>query len=461
MDAMDGMWTLPPEIKRYIEALEKEIQQLKKENQELREENRRLRQLVKQLQSQFENLEDNRSDSSFVKSDTKKRRKKPGQKPGHEGCSRSVPDHVDEEAELLLEYCPVCGEKLSGTQETCSHYVEDIKMPRAWVKRYIIHRRYCRRCKKLVSPQPLDVLPNCRFGLCLMLLVCFQKYGLHLPFNKIAFELETYFGIMVSQGELCMIVQRMAGLFGPRFEELKQKMRHLRVKYVDETGWRINGRNHWLWAFIAEQEAIALYMIDKSRGSKVPRRVLGRRHDGITVNDFYSAYNKFGGKQQKSWVHLLRETSKLSKKKNTNDEMKQFHKRIKRLYHDAVRFKEKKPPPEEVERGMKRFLRRLDKICKTCYTDEDCQRLAKRLKKHRESMFRFLMVEELRPDNNIAEQGIRPNVVMRKISGGNRSQNGARTHEVMMSIVETYKRRDQNFFEEGMSYLQSQLQMAK
>ena len=76
-------------------------------------------------------------------------------------------------------------------------------------------------------------------------------------------------------------------------------------------------------------------------------------------------------------------------------------------------------------------------------------------------MFRFLTVEELRPDNNIAEQGIRPNVVIRKISGGNRSKNGAKAHEVMMTIVETYMRRDQNFFEEGMTYIQSQLQMAK
>ncbi len=458
---MDGMWTLPPEIKRYIEALEQEIRQLKKENQELRDENRRLQQLVKQLQSQFENLEDYRSELSFVKSDTKKRKKRPGQKSGHKGYSRPIPDHVDEEEELLLEYCPVCGEKLSGTQEMCSHYVEDIKMPRAWVKRYIIHRRYCRRCKKLVSPQPLDVLPNCRFSLRLMLLVCFQKYGLHLPFNKIAFELETYFGITVSQGELCMIVQKIAELFGQQFEELKGEMRKLKVKYVDETGWRINGQNHWLWAFIAEQEAIALYKIDKSRGSKVPQKVLGKQHDGITVNDFYSAYNKFGGKQQKSWVHLLRETSKLSKKKNTSEEMKQFHKQIKRLYRDAVRFKEKKPPPDEIEQGMKRFLRRLDNIGKMSYTDGNCQRLAKRLKKHRNSMFRFLTLEELRPDNNIAEQGIRPNVVIRKISGGNRSKNGARAHEVMMSVVETYKRRDQNFLEEGMAYIQNQLQMAK
>ena len=448
---MDGMNNWPEEAIQYIRQLEREIKDLK-------EENRQLKRLVKELQSRLENKA---SGPSFVRPDKKKRRgKRLGGKPGHKGYSRPIPDHVDEEVDLSFEHCPDCGKKLSKTQDTFSHYVEDIKMPRAYVKKYNIHRRYCSRCKKMVSPQPLDVLPKCRFGLRLMLLVCFQKYGLHLPFNKIAFELETYFDITVSDSELCLMVQKIAELFGPRFGELKREMQHLKVKYVDETGWRINGENHWLWAFIAEKEAIALYKIDKSRGSKVPRKVLGKRHDGITVSDFFSAYNRFGGKQQKSWVHLLRETSKLSKKKSTSEEMKQFHKRIKRLYRDAVRFKEKKPPPEEVEHGMKRFLRRLDKISKKSYSDEDCQRLAKRLKKHRENMFRFLTVEELRPDNNTAEQGIRPNVVIRKISGGNRSQKGAHAHEVMMSMIETYKRRDQNFFEEGISYIQDQLRMA-
>lgn len=452
---MDGMENLPEQVRQYIQQLEKEIK-------ELREENRQLKQLVKELQSRLEKLENKFSDPpSFVKPDKKKRGKKLGQKSGHKGYSRPIPDHVDEEVDLSFERCPDCGALLSDTQDTFSHYVEDIKMPRAYVKKYNIHRRYCCRCKKLVSPKPMDVLPKCRFGLRLMLLVCFQKYGLHLPFNKIAFELETYFGIKVSDGELCLMVQKIADLFGPRFEELKREMRQLKVKYVDETGWRVNGRNHWLWAFISEKEAIALYKIDRSRGSKVPRKVLGKKHDGITVSDFFSAYDKFGGKQQKSWVHLLRETSTLADKKNASEEMKCFHKRIKRLYHDAVKLKEKEPPPEEVERRMKRFLRRLDEISKNNYMDEDCQRLAKRLKKHRESMFRFLTVKELRPDNNMAEQGIRPNVVMRKISGGNRSENGARAHEVMMSMVETYKRRDQNFLEEGMSYIQDRLRMAK
>lgn len=249
-------------------------QRLEMKIKKLEEENKQLKLLIKKLQSRLKKFEEKTQDiPSFVKPDKRKKRKKPGQKPGHEGHSRPIPDHVDEEVDLGFERCPDCGALLSDTQDTFSHYVEDIKMPRAYVKKYNIHRS--KVCKKMVSPQPVDVLPRCRFDLCLMLLVCFQKHGVHLPFNKIAFELETYFGIKVSEGELCLIVQKIAELFGSQFEALKQEMRKLKVKYVDETGWRINGQNHWLWAFIAEKEKIALYKIDRSRGSKVPLEGVG------------------------------------------------------------------------------------------------------------------------------------------------------------------------------------------
>ena len=42
------------------------------------------------------------------------------------------------------------------------------------------------------------------------------------------------------------------------------------VMHADETGWRINGQTHWLWAFSTQY---ATYdMIDKSRASPVVLR---------------------------------------------------------------------------------------------------------------------------------------------------------------------------------------------
>lgn len=178
---------------------------------------------------------------------------------------------------------------------------------------------------------------------------------------------------------------------------------------------------------------------------------------GVVETDFYPSYDSLRYEQQKCWGHLLRETSKLAKKDGTGHEAKGMHKKLKRLSRDAKKFKESNPSDNEKEHALMRFLKRLDAITCRNYNDEDCQRIAKRLLKNRENMFRFIEIDDVEPDNNRAERGIRPNVVVEKISGGNRSENGARAHEVMMSIIETYKLQGLNFFEEGITYLQNQL----
>ena len=84
-----------------------------------------------------------------------------------------------------------------------------------------------------------------------------------------------------------------------------QAIRSSAYVHVDETGWKINGTKHWLWAFANKK--LAFYKIDRSRGSKVPIGLLGNPFPGILISDFYSAYNKMNCRQQKCLVHLLRE----------------------------------------------------------------------------------------------------------------------------------------------------------
>ncbi|MBI3815192.1 MAG: transposase, partial [Nitrospinae bacterium] len=57
--------------------------------------------------------------------------------------------------------------------------------------------------------------------------------------------------------------------------------------------------------------------------------------------------------------------------------------------------------------------------------------------------------------NNLAERGIRPMVVIRKISGGNRSQEGAKTHSVNMSILQTIRFQQQPIISTLKNYLSS------
>jgi transposase len=80
---------------------------------------------------------------------------------------------------------------------------------------------------------------------------------------------------------------------------------------------------------------------------------------------------------------------------------------------------------------------RLADIFGASYRDKDCDRLAKRMAKHSEELFVFLLHNEVPADNNRAERQIRFAVVMRKNSYGNRSKRGAQAQAILMSIFRT------------------------
>lgn len=73
--------------------------------------------------------------------------------------------------------------------------------------------------------------------------------------------------------------------------------------------------------------------------------------------------------------------------------------------------------------------------------------MAKRLLRHEDELFQFVLIAGLSADNNLAERSIRPLVVIRKISGGSRSAEGTKTRMALASLFETWQARGLNPFE--------------
>jgi transposase len=82
----------------------------------------------------------------------------------------------------------------------------------------------------------------------------------------------------------------------------------------------------------------------------------------------------------------------------------------------------------------------LDRLLAGTYTDPDNARLAKLLRKHRDSVLRFLDHDAVDATNNLAEREGRPAVIARKLSAGNRTEEGAEAHAVLASVFRTYRR---------------------
>lgn len=418
---------------------------------ELEDENEKLRKRLERLESK----QTEREPPSFVRPDKRTKSHKLGRPEGHEGVSRPLPDHIDEETNHNLNCCPDCGSKLGKQLEQRTRFVEDIILKQNYkVTKHNIPRHWCCVCKKIVEPRIIDALPNFRFGLNLMLFVCFQHFGLALTNNKIKLELETYFGIKVSIGEISQIITKTGEMFGPKFEELKQRIRKTSSHHEDETGWRKKGKNHWLWAFISDE--LAIFKIARSRSHEVPLKIIGEDYSGNITSDSLCAYNVLAKKtkctQQKCWVHILRNSKRLAKAHN---EGKSIHRKLKDIFKKAKEYE-----TEERCDKVPELIARIQKLATRRYEHSEARKFLNSLAvRHKYNLFRFVGNMHIKSDNNTAERAIRKAVIIRKISGGNRSQAGALATERMLSFVQTCQLQNKDFFQEGREYLTNLYQM--
>lgn len=421
-----------------------EAEKLKKRIKELEEENKRLKEQKKRVEEEFEKYKAKypatKELPSFVKEDVKHKQKTPGQKNGHKGYSRRIPERIDFIKPLEIDICPDCDGELSETQEIRTRIVIDIPLTSQTINtKYEIYRKYCRQCKRIVEPEIPTVLPNSPFGLNLMLFVVFLKMGMALPYNKIQQLLHTMYGLEISEGGLVNILSQMKEEFGEYYRTLQKKMRRIRTKHADESGWRVNGINHNIWLFINQE--VALYKIRKSRGSEVLAEVLGKQKDKTITCDGFSAYSKFkslaGCLIQLCWFHILKNSRK--HKKNYPEEATLIHEQLKKIYKLAKSYNH-----EATDKQVENLKQEIKWLAYPVYKHREVKGFLNTLLERIDDLFRFTQDKRVAGDNNLAERGLRKAVIIRKISNGSRSDNGAEILEVLMSVVETARLQKQN-----------------
>jgi hypothetical protein len=372
---------------------------------------------------------------------------RPGRPVGHPGQGRVRPARIDQTERVEVgDRCPDCGTPFSGERQIRSRVVEDIEPVRPTVvTRYEIERGWCPHCRTYQENPVTAALPGYRFGLRLMLFVVYQKVALGLSYGKIRRELTTYFGVSVSRGTLVAMVAEVARRFGPAYKRLIELMRHQAVLHVDETGWRVDGHNHWLWIFV--NEVVTLYVLSRSRGSKVPKALLGDGFEGVIISDFFSAYGPLDYQKAKCWAHLLRDSHALTKAQPPPDsEPIRFHHQLHTLFLEMSRALEQVASDETAREQRYRQIRpKLLALAQQPWQDPDCRRLARRIEKHLDELLVWLRVPAVAPDNNAAERELRPAVITRKTSFGSRSRPGAHAFAVLLSLIRTWERQGDDF----------------
>ena len=370
----------------------------------------------------------------------------------HKGVSRPVPKEIDTVVQVTAKKCPV-GHRLLGPMGFEERYSEDIVPARVVKKKYMMAIYWDPGCKKKVRAKPNDVLSNERFGINLMLLVSFMRV-LGITTQKIVMLLRELYGLKLSRSTILHMEGRIAKEFGECYEKLREEIRASDAVHFDDTGWPVNGVYNWLWTFV--DKASAWYTIRNTRSGSVVEDTLGKDYGGTVCSDFYPSFDKLPYRQQKCLIHLLKDMGKARKHgRLLSLQFTRFERRVRRIVQDAVRVHER-IKDAGIRLWRKKLLEeRVLSLCSRRYTDRDCIRMCKLLKKHQKNLFTFLEAKDVHWNNNAAERAIRPSVVVRKNTYGSRSDTGAWNHAVLMTMNETCRMRGVNFLDFGRNYLEA------
>jgi transposase len=364
--------------------------------------------------------------------------------PKRRGVHRSAPEKVDQTKEHTLTCCPACSNPLPPSSETRERFTEELPVVKPLVIKHLIHRYWCRACRQIVEAPVVDALPKSNIGLRTVVYTAWLHYLLGVSFDKIISLLNLSAHFKISTGGLFGAWNHLARVLEPLYDQIGRGAKLSAVMHADETGWRVNGRTHWLWCFTNLD--LAYFVIDRCRGSTVALKVLGKYFAGILVTDFLGAYGLVRAMaKQKCLVHLLREIIRVDLFDSTQ-EWKAFRNQLKRLVLDSLRLGRQRAELDAVsfERRKALLQQRLVDLYVRPYSNANAERLRKRLERHRNEIFTFLDHPEVAPDNNHAERQIRPAVVSRKTSYGNRSKDGADVQAMLLSIFRTLELRGYN-----------------
>ena len=372
--------------------------------------------------------------------EAKKNPKKKGAPYGHPGWSRPKPDHIDEVEVIIPCRCGVCGS--AELEETTiadeEHIQEDICLPKRMVKKFVRKVMRCKKCHSLVrGGRGKDEMPNSYIGPVAKAWANHLRYEIGIPQHKIRMVFTELFDMPMVQASVCGFENQLTIKSDKFYGEIKHAVINAPSRYADETGWKEDGQRRQLWC-ICTREA-AFFHIDQSRGSKVIISLLGASR-GVTVSDFYSAYNILKGPQQKCHPHLLRiikrkELRFLGEDNEADaflEEMKILSLRVMELFRRRKSIKDYMIQRADVVSMIRRRLAEP-------LEHKPLEKWRKQMGKYAKQLTTCLFHPISDSNNNFVERMLRLSVIMRKITFGNRSLKGIKNHQVIMSMTQTCK----------------------
>lgn len=427
--------------KKELERAQEQVEKLHRENERLQQENERLR---KQLEEALRAAK--RQAAPFSRGEPKAKPKRPGRKPGSRygrHTCRPIPPRVDEQIPVPLpKCCPDCRGPVKFERRQAQYQEEIVRQ--TVVRRFDIEIGACQDCGRQVQGRhPLQTsdavgVGSVQLGPEALTLAAILNKQMGLSLGHTRQVLRYGFGLEVSRAGLCRALARLAGRAEPTYGRLVETARQSLVNCVDETGWKVGGILRWM--HVAVSEHVTVYAILPGRGYRQSVVILGEGYAGFLVHDGWAPYYKFLLAFHQSCLnHLLERCKKMIESAASAAAV--FPSAIGSLLQTSLELRDHYEQGEISKHGLRtatgRLEAKLDRLLEEIHPDPTNRRLAKHLQHEQPFLFTFLHCPGLDATNHAAEQAIRGMVIARKVWGGNRTWEGARTQQVLVSVLRT------------------------
>src|SRR5215213_5047519 len=336
-------------------------------------------------------------------------------------------------------HCLHCRVPLRGGTVRRRREVIELVPVQATVTEHQYVERRCPHCGGRWLPGP-DlagvVVGQGRLGVGLLSLIAVLREELRLPIAAIQRYLASVHGLALSVGAIVGALHTVARQAAVVVSDSWETIRASPVLHVDETGWRQDGHNGYVWTFSTEEARV---FVRSSRERAVLEEVVGPAYAGVLVSDFYAAYTGYEGRHQYCWAHLLRDVDELVAQHPADAAVRGWAASLHALYGRATAFDHADPTVRRRQRQA--YERELGVLCAPfCGREPAPQRvLGERMTKHLSALFVFVEDPAVPATNNAAERSLRHLVTCRKISGGTRSPAGTATKLTLASLFGTWR----------------------
>lgn len=421
----------------------------------------RLQAEVQRLRQQLDELrrQQTRQAHPFRRPHLPKRRRKPGRPLGHPPAVRPTPtpEQIDRVIDVPCSECPDCKTPLYD-QNIVVQYQTDLPPIVPIVTQFNIETGRCPCCRQVCRGRHPEQISDAfgaagnTIGPVALTMAAELKHRLGVPYRKIGDFFATYCDLRICSATLIRAEQRLAELARPSYDLLIEALRQADVVHADETGWRVERLNAWLWVF--SNRDLTVYTIRTgpgARGSAVPLDILGPDFDGYLIVDGWAAYDVLECVKGRCIGHLLRR-GKALRDTLPRREQAQLESFI-ALLQQALKLAKRRDQltPAGYARRVQTIENRLDDWLaanlRRPTRSPELDKLDRHIRKHRGEWLVFLHDPLVPATNNHAERMLRPAVITRKVGGCNKTLLGALVHSILASLMVTCRQQGRKFLD--------------